>query len=192
MKILGKLVIAIFISAMAAMAVADEATKAKYAPYQHPFPQIIQNSDYSTILSVEYLFNRLSAQNKENALIDVSEKEIVFRFDDANTNRVHIRQADQTTVIVDRMIYTNTLTVAMYSTLIRVLSDLSAKEHCEAVKYSAFGTRAYKQRTIVEFKYASGIVSLDAFSNGPKDEERLYILNLYKSGEDGLEGSFFW
>ena len=68
-----------------------------------------------------------------------------------------------------------------------VVSDLSEKTPRAGVKYDQFATRAYKKRTIIEFDFGPQIVVIDAFSNGPRDDERLYVLNLI-----ARKDSFFW
>jgi hypothetical protein len=45
----------------------------------------------------------------------------------------------------------------------------------------------YKKRTTIQFDSDPEIVVIDSFSNGPKDEERLYILDVVQRKD-----SMFW
>lgn len=125
----------------------------------HPFPQIIQAHDYPTIEAIE-------------TLVDDLER--------VGTDTVSCSAAQS---ILSRRSYTAESTVTLFSTLERLLADLSKTRPCAAVGFSRFSTRAYKTRSVVEFDFGPTVLVIDASSNGPDDNERLYVLDTLERNE---------
>ncbi len=127
------------------------------APYKQPgqvFSQIIQADDYATIRAIEALQNSLGEHPADALSCDSALKRIAAK-----------RSLSKATA-------------ALFATLTRLSSDLAARHSCDGVHTSHFRTRAYKRRTLVEIAYGPEVLVLDAFSNGPKDPERLYTLDV--------------
>jgi hypothetical protein len=160
--------------------------KELYKPNPHDYPQIIQAHDYATIKSIESLFTALSNITSKDTLEgDVADNTITFR-STTTRNTVTIRTHEDN-VTINRAKFSSGPTLALYTTAIRVLTDLSKGSKCKAVMFSQFRTRAYKRRTVIEFNFGPRVVVLDSFSNGPQDDERLYTLDLVDESN-----SFFW
>lgn len=140
-----------------------DTVKNSYRPYAHPFPQIIQDNDYQTIEAIETFLSQLKSGSRDSAT--------------CSNARNLVSQAN----------YSAPKAAALFATLERLLGDLSHNETCRAVRFDQFSTHAYARRTIVEFDFGATIVVVDAFSNGPTDEERLYILDTVERSQ-----SFFW
>lgn len=94
---------------------------------------------------------------------------------------------DNGTVTFSGHSFSSDKTVALFSTLRRLLADLSQAHACAVVRFDQFTTRAYKRRSILEFDLGPTVVVVDAFSNGRDNEERLYILDAVERKD-----SFFW
>ena len=127
------------------------------APYKQPgqvFSQVIQADDYATIRAIEALQDSLGEHPADALSCDSALKRIVVK-----------RSAPKATA-------------ALFATLKRLSNDLAARHSCDGVHTSHFGTRDYKRRTLLEIAYGPDVLVLDAFSNGPKDAERLYTLDV--------------
>lgn len=129
----------------------------------HPYPQVIQDNDYQTIVTIETFMSQLKSGGNDSVACSNAKN------------------------IVTQAHYHNPKTSAFFTTLDRLLGELSRNETCRAVKFDQFRTLAYAKRTIVEFDFGATVVVVDAFSNGPKNEERLYTLDKVNRSE-----SFFW
>jgi len=75
----------------------------------------------------------------------------------------------------------------LFQTTARLLRDLAHDAPGYPVLIAQFGTRAYKKRTIIGFDSGPRVVEIDCAENGPRDPERLYILDL-----EERQKSFFW
>ncbi len=135
-----------------------------YRPTGQAYPQIIQNSDYATIEAIETLYVETSKVGKDSMACNAIVDSIVPKStkDSKKEN-----------------------TVTLFTTLKKILSDLSAKIKCAGVRADQFPTRAYQKRTAIDFDFGENIVELDSLSNGPNDEERLYTLDIV-SRKDSL------
>jgi hypothetical protein len=71
----------------------------------------------------------------------------------------------------------------LFTTLKRILTDLSETDIPSVVRFGQFPTRAYARRTIVEFQFGQTVVVVDSFSNGPTNSERLYVLDIVHRNE---------
>ncbi len=129
------------------------------APYKQPgqfFSQVIQADDYPTLRAVEALQNSLGEHSSDALPCDSALQRIA-------ANRSISKP-----------------TAALFAALKRLASDLAERHGCDGVHTSHFGTRAYKRRTLIEIAYGPEVLVLDAFSNGPKDPERLYRLDVVR------------
>jgi hypothetical protein len=157
-------------------------SKESYRPYSHPFPQIIQASDYPTIEAIEALAHDMNVQR--SAVACASGKVLELRSSEANQSILILVRNGR--VSFSGHEYSNDKTLALFSTLQRILGDLSPTP-CVATRADQFATRAYKRRSILEFDLGSTVLVVDALSNGPDNDERLYILDTVQRNE-----SFFW
>lgn len=156
-------------------------------PYSNGFPQIIQETDYPTIEAIEGLLAELRKLPNGDISCAIAKESISLKRRSGRGGEVLISVPQDGPVSISGRPYKSKNTLALFDTLKKVLADLSAKTPCAGVKYDQFATRAYKKRTIIEFDFGSQIVVIDAFSNGPRDDERLYVLNLI-----ARKDSFFW
>ena len=152
--------------------------KAIYSPYEHPYPQIIQNQDYATIQSIEFLYRQLAKAKATNVTVEVAGNGITFQLQGRSANQVQIRRVNPGVIAIDNRYFTNTLTVAFYLTLIRVLNDLSSIGRCQEISLDQHGTRAYRHLTNLDLRFPSGVMNVCCGASGPRDIERLYTLDL--------------
>ena len=143
------------------MAMAADMREA-YRPAGQAFPQIIQDDDYATIVAIETLYVEISKIGKDL--------------------KAHKPQVD---LLIQKSIKgsKNKKTVTLFTTLNKILSDLSAKNKCAGLRIEQFPTNAYKKRTVIDFDCGANIVALDSSSNGPNNEERLYTLDIVNRKE---------
>lgn len=134
-----------------------------YRPHSHDYPKIIQGNDYETIHAIEALFADLKKIRK------------------------HPADCAAATILAFQANYSDPKTAAIFITLRRLLADYSKGQICRAVGFDQFSTRAYLRRTIIEFDFGKTVISVEAFSNGPSDGERLYVLDAVNRAD-----SFFW
>ncbi len=156
-------------------------------PYSQGFSQIIQEIDYPTIEAIEGLLAELRKLPNGDISCATAKESISLKQRSGRGGEVLVSVPRDGPVSISGRPYRSKKTLVLFDTLKKVLADLSAKTPCAGVKYDQFATRAYKKRTIIEFDFGSQIVVIDAFSNGPKDDERLYVLNLI-----ARKDSFFW
>lgn len=156
-------------------------------PYSQGFPQIIQELDYPTIEAIEGLLAELKKLPNGDISCATAKESISLKRRSGRGGEVLVSVPQNGPVSISGRPYKSKNTLVLFSTLKKLLADLSAKTPCAGVKYDQFATRAYRKRTIIEFDFGSQIVVIDAFSNGPMDGERLYVLDL-KARKD----SFFW
>lgn len=168
---------------------ADPGYHAKYCPFpEDGFPQIIQRYDYPTIAFIESLHRSLikmsegvQAPGRFGYAVDceVSANALTFRCTRNPKRAVVIRRnKDKTAILVRHTRFTNQPTIVLCSTLLTVLDDLEGKGRCRGVRVVHFGTGAYRRRTTIEFDLGAEIAVIDCFSNGPQNEERVYILDV--------------
>jgi hypothetical protein len=162
-------------------------TKDKYTPSANGYPQVIQGHDYQTIIAIESLFVYLSKLGKDRNKFVAENGAITFKSitNELRTLVVHI--LDKKSVAFGGVAYKDTNTVMLFSTLSKILDNVSKNTKCNGVKHQQFPTRAYKIRTIIEFDCGKQVIVVDSFSNGPEDDERLYVLDIVERKK-----SFFW
>jgi hypothetical protein len=161
--------------------------KDAYRPARQEYPQIIQASDYTTIEAIEALYQEISKLGKDAVSCKTNSDSIILNSIKDSKKYVFIKIPDKRSITIDSHSYLDQNTVTLFTTLKKILSDLSTKSKCLDVRVNQFPTRAYKQRTILDFDLGRNIVELDSFSNGPNDEERLYTLDIVSPKE-----SFFY
>lgn len=183
----GILLLIALLVVMPTMLWASPIDKDKYRQYANGYPQIIQAQDYKTIQSIESLFSGLSKLGEEGIDFDIRSNALIFKLKNNKAKSVVVETSDSKKVSINNVHYSRSNTRLLYATLIKVLSDLSAESKCEAVAFTQHPTKAYKKRTIIEFKYGAKVVDLDCFSNGPNNPERLYVLDLIDTKD-----SYFW
>lgn len=184
----GILIVAALFTAMHSIALATTADNTKYRPYKHNYPQIIQADDYETIQFIEAFFTALSKLGNEGVNCAVDRHNLTFTSKNNLERKIIIRQSDSKTILIDKKRFANRNTVILYSTIVKIMSDISKKGGCSAVEFSQFPTRAYKKRTIIEFNCGARVLVIDSFSNGTKNDERLYVLDLVDPKESYLWG----
>jgi hypothetical protein len=179
--------LAALILLIASLASAGGPDKEPYRPYPHPYPQIIQASDYPTIDAIEALFRDLKKSGDDEMSCETGATTITLkRRNDANLG-VLISVPEKGPASVGEQHYLARETIVLLTTLKRILTDLSKTTSCSRVRFDQFGARAYKKRTIIEFDFGAAIVLVDSFSNGPHDGERLYVLDIIDRKD-----SYFW
>ncbi len=161
--------------------------KDKYRPSAHGYPQVIQGHDYQTIMAIEALFVDLIKLGKDGNKFVAGTGAITFKSitNELRTLIVHI--PDEKSVTFGGVTYKDPKTVMLFSTLSKVLGSVSNNTKCNGVKYQQFPTRAYKTQTIIEFDCGKQVIVVGSLSNGPEDNERLYVLDIVEREE-----SFFW
>lgn len=154
-------------------------------------PVIIQEYDYTTIEAIEALYSELVKTEEGNISFTIScetgKDSIILKQRGTSSNKVVIGVPAKGPVIIGRHSFRGQNVIRLFASLRELLADLSKQQECADVWYDQFGTRAYKKRTILEFDFGTQVVSLEAFSNGPKDDERLYGIYLQERSK-----SFFW
>jgi hypothetical protein len=159
------------------------------------FPQIIQRHNYDTIVFIEALCDDLMAiapekQSTEEigktVTLEVGGDRLIFHSRSDQRRTVSLRVENRTTTLGQQR-FTSAATAALVGSLMNLVGDLATTEDCREVRFEQFGTRAYKNRTVVEFDFGAKVVELEAMSNGPRDAERLYILDLMDRRK-----SYFW
>ncbi len=154
-----------------------------FKPYPHPFPQIIQASDYASIVSIESLFadvSRISVATDPvfgfACTFAVSDDTVTFSSSSAQEHVVI--QLHDSGVVVNGTAPTNPATVTLYRTLFNVLARMTVPSRQGQVRLAQWGATSYKTLTRFEFTVGSQIVELASDSNGPANPERLYVLDL--------------
>ena len=157
--------------------------KDRYRPYKHDYPQIIQATDMPTIEAIENIVAEIHKLPKgpvtcsyDNGVVTLQSGGEIF----------DISTFDNYEVVMEEKHYRDRNAVVYFNTLIRMVRDLSKTGECR-VRFGEFATRAYKTRTVVDFAFGPQVIELDAYSNGPNDDERLYTLDLVNR-----KGSFYF
>jgi len=166
---------------------AGAAPNDEYRPYAHPYPQIIQASDYSTIEAIEALARELEKLGDAEVSWETGGTSILFKHPRDPGLDIAVDVPEKGPVSVAKRSYPADNTIVLFRTLKKVLMDLSTTTKGYRARFDHFPTRAYEKRTIVEFDCGPKIVVLESFSNGPGDGERLYILDVVARTE-----SYFW
>ncbi|KAF0145871.1 MAG: hypothetical protein FD156_549 [Nitrospirae bacterium] len=151
------------------------------------YPQIIQKHDYATIKAIEALYSEINKIGKGVIRCETDKKSIILRQTGDSPHEVVIGVLDNGPITIRNHSYGSRNTVVLFTTLRRVLADLSSKQKCAGIQADKYSTRAYKKITILAFDFGQNIVELNSLSNGPKDEERLYTLDIVSRKD-----SFFW
>jgi hypothetical protein len=164
-----------------------ESERAKYRPYPHRFPQVIQEFDYDTIKFIESLYAAVHKLGTAGISCAVGKGAVTFKSAKNGAQRVSLKQIAQGTIDFNGRLIETKNTVQLTTSLIAILSDLSAGGPCKGIGLVQFGTRTYKRRTILEFNFGSRVVVVESASNRPGSDERIYILDLIEPSE-----SFFF
>lgn len=127
------------------------------------YPQIIQANDYETIVTIEAYFQELNNGKSGEVSCSIA------------------------TSAIGKIKITERNSEYLFTTLNEKLTEYAKTKSCILVKFDQFQTRAYEKRTIIEYGFGKDVIVLDAYSNGPQDEDRLYVLDAIKS-----DHSFFW
>lgn len=172
---------------------ADATPKERYAPEPADgYPQILQRRDYRTITFIEAWYKKLSALAPARPLPATARAEmdhgalLIRSRTDAQT-AVALRVEDTNRVLLGGRKFDDPATAILCSTLLKIFSDLEKSEKCRQVSFAQFATRTYRRRTLIAFDFGPRVLEIDCHSNGPKDDERLYILDLIDRSE-----SYFW
>lgn len=174
---------------------ANDKLREKYAPEPGAgYPQILQAHDYATIRFIEALYGVLRTMapptevRSETAIdLEIIEDVMTFRGRGPAGAKSVVVRLDDSAVAVGKRRFQNAATITLYATLARLLRDMSAEEKCRGVALTQFANRAYKTRTLIGFDFGARVLEIDCLSNGPKDDERLYVLDVVGRGD-----SFFW
>ncbi len=121
------------------------------------------------------------------ANFEVGNNRLVLMSQTNATRRIQLQINSDDSVSLETVRYEGKPVKILCQTLYHVLSDLSKSGSTSSVQYAQFQTRAYRLRTIFEFRLRDNVVVLDCFSNGPDDLERLYVLDIEPSKD-----SLFW
>ena len=156
-----------------------------YRPYSHPYPQIIQADDYPSIEAIEALVRDLKGIGSDIVSCATTD---AITFAAKSGRKLVVLTPSGAPVVLSTRRFESDKTIALFTTLARLLYDLPHAHACTPVLVDQFGTRAYRRRSIVEFDIGSHILALDALSNGPHDGERLYVLDVVERKESTL----FW
>jgi hypothetical protein len=163
-----------------------EDLKGTFRPYSQDFPQIIQASDYPSIESIEALYDLLNKVGKdEKTTLQLLDGSLQF-----GSDRVGMVTLTPGQVSIGEKKFKNNEVWVLFTTLKKVLDAVSKTSPCHEVQFTQFGTGAYHFRTVIEFGCQPHVVTLESDSNGPDDEERLYILDLVKDDDEGLLMNF--
>jgi translation initiation factor IF-1 len=157
-----------------------------YRPTGLKYPQIIQASDYATIEAIEALYQEISTLGKDTLSCKTNNDSIILNSIKDSKKEVFIKIQDKKPITIGNHSYQDQNTVALFTMLKKILSDLSAKNKCSGVQIDQFSTRAYKKRTVLDFDFEANIVEIDSLSNGANDEERLYTLDIVNRKESFL------
>lgn len=157
--------------------------KDAYRPARQDYPQIIQASDYATIEAIEALYREINKLGKDAISCKTNVDSIILNSVKDSKKEVFIKISDKRPITIGSHSYLDQNTVTLFTTLKKILTDLSAKNKCSGVQVNQFSTRGYKKRTVLDFDFGKSIVELDSFSNGPNDAERLYTLDIVSPKE---------
>jgi hypothetical protein len=155
------------------------ARKEQFKPYSHNFPQIIQATDYPTVQAIESLYEVLQTSGAPNAVWRKTEDGLRF-WHGSRTETVRV--SGDEVVIADRT-FKDRNTATLFSTLIKTLSVFADRQDCRVLRFFQLGTRAYLRRTTIEFACLPEVLTLESYSNGPENPERLYVLDIVKDSE---------
>ena len=172
---------------------ADATAKERYAPEPADgYPQILQRRDYRTITFIEAWYKKLSALAPAGALSPTARAEmdrgaLVIRSRTEAQTAVTLQVEEENRVLLGGRPFHDPATAILCSTLLKIFSDLEKSEKCRQVSFTQFATRTYRRRTLIAFDFGPRVLEIDCQSNGPEDDERLYILDLIDRAE-----SYFW
>ena len=172
---------------------AEATAKERYAPEPADgYPQILQRRDYRTIIFIEAWYKELSALAPARALPATARAEmdqgalVIGSRTEAQT-AVALRVDEKNRVLLGGRAFDDPAIAILCSTLLKIFSDLEKSDKCRQVSFAQFATRTYRRRTLIAFDFGPRVLELDCHSNGPDDDERLYILDLIDRSE-----SYFW
>ena len=172
---------------------ADATAKERYAPDPADgYPQILQRQDYRTIAFIEAWYKKLSALAPGGATPGTARAELrggalVLRPQPDGKATVVLRVGGENRVLLGNQPFHHPAPVILGATLLKIFADLETTEPCRQVRFTQFATRTYRRRTLVAFDFGRRVIQIDCQSNGPRDDERLYILDLIDRAE-----SYFW
>lgn len=172
---------------------AEATAKEIYAPDPGDgYPQILQRNDYPTIAFIEAWYKKLSAIAPARALRATASAELargalVIRTQTETKTTVALRMEGKERVLLGDRPFKDPAIATLCSTLLKIFADLEKSVKCRQVSFTQFGTRTYRRRTLIAYDFGPRVLEIDCLSNGPKDDERLYILDLIERKE-----SYFW
>jgi len=145
------------------------------ASYTINYPQIIQDGDYATIEFIESFYSVLNKSKSDEFFCRSTA--LALSCGDEKTSNI-IFQIDKNVIkITGHKTFSDTKTITLARKLFDTINSLKKNDDPIECKFSSFATIAYRKRTVIEFDLGAKIVVVDSFSNGPKDPERLYILD---------------
>ncbi|HYP98406.1 MAG TPA: hypothetical protein VER96_07015 [Polyangiaceae bacterium] len=155
--------------------------------------QIFQSNDYETIAAIELLYaalRSLSRDPKAWPLIDPPEP-LRFNIDNdvivvsANNRSVSIKVDEQEVAFAGRS-FQHSATVSLFRTLHSLVAELAVDFGPAGVLGTQHATRAYGRDTRLGFSFGALVVELESAQNGKADPERLYVLDLTRTGDSSL------
>ena len=167
--------------------------KAQFRPLNSGFPQIIQGLDYSSIEAIEDFYRLLESTGTGSAnsfgrstVWSDAPDGLSFKGTVDGSVRLQIQTGR---ITIGKDVFEQEKTVLLFSTFLKALNAFAGPD-CRGVKFTSLGTRAYKNRTVIEFGCSGEVLTLESFSNGPNVEERLYVLDIIKEQESLMFGTF--
>jgi hypothetical protein len=167
-----------FVLATSAAAADLESERARYRPYHHDSSQVMQAFDYDTIQFIESMYAVIREVGTGEVNCVVGKAEVTFCSAEKPSKQATLKTTEQGNIEFNGQLVTHRDTIQLCGTLLRILSDLSTVRPCTGIALDQFATRAYKRRTILEFNFGDRVAVIEGFSNGPSDDERLYLLDL--------------
>jgi hypothetical protein len=164
-----------------------ESERARYRSYHHDSAQVMQAFDYDTIQFIERMYTAIREIGTDTVNCVAGKAEVTFRSTEEPSRKATLKTTEQGNIEFNGQMVAHKDTIQLCGTLLRIFSDLSMVRPCTGIAIDQFPTRAYKRRTILEFRFGDRVVVIDGFSNGPSDDERLYVLDLIEPSE-----SFFF
>jgi hypothetical protein len=188
MKYIIRVQVAVFIFACVACADATPFNKGAYRPPSSDYHQVIQARDYGTIVAIESLYASLEPFAEEVWLNASTNWQSSGKAPAPRPTAPGFAVITHMPDLVETSLaeFISTESHVLFATLTKILADLAAHTPCQGVRFTQFKTRAYTRRTVIEISYGTQVVALEAFSNGPTDDEGLYVLDVVEKRESVL------
>lgn len=162
--------------------------KAQYRATDVGYPQIIQGQEYAPIEAIQALYAAVSGTSKLGDFGFEDPREL--RVDGAkivvtgSKESVEIELGKR--VRVGQRVFADPRTKVLFQTLGRLLTELGSQCKAHGVRGRHMGTRAYRDAVRFEFSFGPVVVSLESAANGPRNRERLYVLDVVEVGQSAL------